>query len=858
MEQKDLQLTGPRSEDLPGKLSRALRRTGMALLWERLRLGLWMPLSILLVFVATALTGFFDLLPDILHIALLAGFFVALLASLFHREGLARLRLPGLEERARRLEKENNLAHRPLSDWDDTPALNANNGLWQAHRSWQIEQVDKILRTGRPRPPLVARDAYALRIAALLLAVAALGIAANPGERLRSAISPFTAETISPTRLEIWITPPSYTGRASLYPDTGPETLQTMEIPENSELVIRLEGDDDARLLIREVARTVTTEDTPEREIPEAEDSGTDQGQADAEPQGRGFAHLPAGGLEFRTTLETDSEVEVFTADSDTPLRWHFSTIPDQPPEISLTNPVGFTPLGSLRISYSTSDDYGVVSAGARIVRDYADPQTRHLMRRNGTPPGVPPESIDLPLAPSLEPGQENREYHELTSHPWAGLPVRMTLIAEDEAGQKGYSGTTSFYLPELAFESPLARAFMEMRRNLVLDPESASWAARALNSLAQGPELYDMGFGDYLHLRSAYRKLEQDVTTKALEETRDLLWHMALRAETGKLSDIEEQLRAVREALKRALAEGAADREIQELLKRLSTLLTEYLREQVRQNNARGTAPPTGNIETIDADQLSGMLQRISELTALGAYDEAQEMLSKLEDLLENMQFAGGTTKKDRAYNRAMNELQTLEQEQQRLLDQTFQEQMRSCPPGEVCSGGDMAEDRALTLQEQQEALRRRLSELLEQMEAGGAEMPQSLSGGEQSMGKAVEGLGQGDLNGSLQAQSDALEQLRRGRGEMMRQGGGGVTAGGEGPNGEGGRTGSRNDPLGRSLPDDGSFDEDIVPDDYDPKQARKLRSLLLERVGESWRTREELDYFERLLRQIPNELLP
>lgn len=851
MERNESPPTDPSTDELHERLSRALRRARMALLWERLRLGTWMPLSIILVFAATALSGILDFLPTALHVALLAGFSIALVACLFHREGLARLRVPSLEERARRLERENALAHRPLCDWNDTPALNADNGLWQAHRAWQKRQISKILYVGKPRPPLASHDTYALRVAALMLAIAGLGIAANPADRLRSAFYPFTADNIAPPRLEIWITPPVYTGRAAVYPDAAPETLQTKNVPVNSELVIQLQGDDDARLRFREIGQPVAEESTTGEQALEAELAGEDESR-----QEKAFSILPEGGLEFRTTLETGSEMEVSTFDREDPLRWRFTVIPDLEPEISFREPVGYTALGSLRITYATADDYGVVNAGARIELDVTDPQTASHVADNESPLDESSDSIILPLTPSLEPGEENREYHELTSHPWAGLPVRMTLFAEDEVGQKGYSETVSFHLPELAFESPLARAYMEMRRNLALDPDSAAWAARAINALAYRPELYETAYGDYLHLRSVYRKLSDDVSPRDLKEARDLLWHMALRAETGELSDIEERLRAVREALQRAFEEGASDSEIQQLLKRMSTLLTEYLREQARQNNQRGTTPPTGNIETIDADQLSQMLQQISDLTALGAYEEAQEMLSKLEDLLENLQFARGMTEQEREFNRAMGELQALEQEQQRLLDQTFQEQMRTCPPGEECSNSGMPNDAAHTLQELQEALRRRLSDLLEQMETGGVEMPQSLPRSEQSMGEAVEGLGEGDLEGGLQAQSDALEQLRQGRSEMMRSGGG-ATAGGPGSNGEGGRTGNRHDPLGRSMPDDGSFDEEIVPDDYDRKRARELRAELLRRMGEAWRTREELDYFERLLRSGPTGIL-
>ena len=835
----------------------ALLRAGWVVFFERLRTGVWIPVSLLLLFVATALSGIFELLSTGMHIALLSGFLCAFLASLFFAEGgLSRFRFPGTDDRARRLEEENALAHRPLREAEDVPIVNADNGLWQAHQAWQASRLHQALqsgslRAGAVRTGLALRDAYALRIGAIVLAIAALGLAAQPVDRLSSALSPFAFdESVSAASIEMWIEPPAYTGRAPLYPAMVEGDATTMEVPEGSTLVIQIEDDSEASL-------QVTHSEAMEDEI--ARDGGeiaSSENEEEAEDLPASFETLATGGLEYRGTLDVDSEVELLAAGMREPARWNFTVLRDQPPSIELAAPIGFTQLGSIRIEYITQDDYAIASAQARIELDPRFPQNQEVARREGRPPSVPPAHISVLLSPSF--GDEPaRAYHDLTSHPWAGLPVQLTLMAIDQAGQVGRSRPHYFTLPEVGFESLLARAFMELRRDLTLRPDSIEWVSRALDAFAIGPERYDMDASDYLHLRSAYWKLQHgNGKPESLEEVRALLWHMALRAESGELPDLEEQMRQAREALERAIAEQAPESEIRELLEKFSDILGQYLSEQARNNIERGTTTREGALETINADQISEMLQQIAELSAIGSYEEAQQLLSELEDLLENLEFGApsqASSPQDRATEQALGELRTLERHQQRLLDKTFQEQLRACPIGEVCEGNaELPGNTARQLQELQEQLRSRLDQLLNGMGRAGVDPPQSLGQGAESMGEAVEGLGRGAADESLRAQADALERLREARDELRRRGGGGAASGRDDPGGQRGRrAGGNHDPLGRSFPDSaGITGDDIVPDDFDPQRARELRGELLRRMGESWRPREELNYFERLLR--------
>ena len=67
----------------------------------------------------------------------------------------------------------------------------------------------------------------------------------------------------------------------------------------------------------------------------------------------------------------------------------------------------------------------------------------------------------------------EGKATQDLTAHPWAGLKVRMTLAARDQAGQIGLSEPYEFILPERNFTKPLAKAVVEQRKKLVREPDS-------------------------------------------------------------------------------------------------------------------------------------------------------------------------------------------------------------------------------------------------------------------------------------------------------------------------------------------------------------------------------------------------
>src|SRR6185312_11315038 len=147
---------------------------------------------------------------------------------------------------------------------------------------------------------------------------------------------------------------------------------------------------------------------------------------------------------------------------------WPITIVPDLPPKIEFAKPPQRTQRAALRFEYQASDDYGVESAKALITR-VGDPSGEVL-------------SLDLPLPGAHLKDAHDASYQDLTAHPWAGLPVDIRLEAADALGQTGSSDTIRFTLPERVFHHPVARAIIEQRKQLTLDPSQRDIVAETLS----------------------------------------------------------------------------------------------------------------------------------------------------------------------------------------------------------------------------------------------------------------------------------------------------------------------------------------------------------------------------------------
>jgi uncharacterized protein (TIGR02302 family) len=848
---------------LTQELNRKVRRARLVIILERLWPALWAPIGVIGVFLLLSIFGFWQHLDYEIHRGVLWGFGAALAVSLFP---LIRIRWPSGEEALRRLETTAGLPHRPATSYHDSltgfSPSQVTSRIWSAHRE-RLARLFARLKAGWPHPRIDRWDPFALRtLLVLLLAVGYVAHWDDAGSRIRAAFALKPATSASLARLDAWITPPVYTGQPPLmiadgarHTIGGEEQQTSFRVPEKSELTVRINEADAARYALRIVSeaeqqKASSAEGEPAGDLIEA--SATD---------GNGRT------AQFKETLTEAAQIELLE-DSTPVASWTVDIIDDAPPKITMTEPPAEARRGSLRFKYKVEDDYGVLSAQARIARASGaewdtDKERPANVKRLGDAPDFP---LTLPRANTKE--GEGQTYRDLTSHFWAGLPVTITLEARDQAGQLGYSKPHKLTLPERTFRKPLARALIEQRKKLVDRPDRKDKVARALEALTIAPELFIKDLKIYLGMRSAFWRLTHNDDRPSMESAANLLWEIAVHIEDGDLSDAERRLRMAQEKLMRALEDGASDEELRQLMDELRTALNEFLQSLAQQAMQHPHFDPSGQFSPdrmLSSQDLERMLKQIEDLARTGSRDAARQMLSQLRDLLENLQ-PGGQPQNGQAQQmmQTLDALSDLIGKQQQLLDETYraQQQGQNGSPGEQGQNGQqrqqgqgpggMGQNPFPGLGQRQGDLQKQLQQLMGQLRGLGAQSPNQLEGADQAMGNAGEALGQEDAGQATEQQTLALDRLRQGArslAEQMMQSMGQPGRTGRALTGNGDR-----DPLGRPLPTQGLDDGDSVkvPEESEIQRAREILKELRRRLGERSRPLPELDYIERLIERF------
>jgi hypothetical protein len=260
-------------------------------------------------------------------------------------------------------------------------------------------------------------------------------------------------------------------------------------------------------------------------------------------------------------------------------------------------------------------------------------------------------------------------------------------------------------------------------------------------------------------------------------------------------------------------------------------------------------------------------MLDKARELSRTGAKDAARDMLSRLQEMLENLQAAqpgqmqqGNNNSQGR---QAMRQMQDMMRRQQQLLDKSFRasrqgqrgQQGQQGQQGQPGDQGEMGHSA-----QQQEALRRMLGEMMRQMGEGAGDIPQPFGRAERAMRGAVDALNRGAPGDAVGPQTDALDQLQqaaRAMAEQMNQMGQGQGDGNPDrgdPSGLRPRRNADRDPLGRERNGNGSYDQSDVkiPDQGELQKSREILDELRRRSGERSRPEIERDYIDRLLKRF------
>ena len=825
---------------LERRVDRALMAAHAGLVWERVWPLLVPALCIIAIFCIASWAGLWPTLDPWVRIGVVAAFILAAIGSLYP---LLRLRLPSTEQAIARVEKSSSLRHRPISTIRDTLSGQVSGearALWEAHRRRTAETIGR-LDSGSPHPRMAARDPYAIRAIILMLFVVAASYAGNTRlDRIRQAFLSPEAQVAAATRLDAWVSPPSYTGR--------PPVLLTGDIAHQDSIVT---VPADSKLVVR-------TEDASDVSLAWSPDEGADE-TIPAKTAGSD-ARLSEIAFDMKTT----GTAQILRGASQVAL-WRFEIIADKAPSITLSRDPEGLPSGALRMIYEVTDDYGVISAHARITAADAKANAQPL---------VPAPDFQLTLPQLRARSGSAQTVKDLTSHPWAGAEVIATLEARDDADQSGLSDPVRFTLPERTFREPLARALVEQRRDLALDRGAARDVWRALGLLSLGPDIFDMSSSIYLGLRSTTYRLRLARTDDDLRSVVDLLWEIALYIEDGDLADVARDLRAAQEALQQALNNNASDAEIARLVQELREALNRFMQEMARRMQDPGNLaelPNMENLQTVTPQDLDKMLDSIENMARSGARDQAQQLLSELRNMLESLQSGQmAQSPQQQQMSQTLEELADIIRRQQELMDQTFRydqqgpmnqrgqqgqhgdgkQQMRPGQgdqrQGDQQALRDGAQAELEGLERAQRELREQLTEMLRRLQESGHNGQEQFGRAGDAMGNAEGAINQGETGEAVQNQSQALDALRNGARQLADQ-----LARSMGMDGGIGEARNETDPMGRPNrtqgPDLGNTIQ--VPDEIDAARARQILEELRRRLSDPARPRIERDYLERLL---------
>jgi uncharacterized protein (TIGR02302 family) len=624
--------------------------TRLGLIAERVTKCFWPFWTVLFFALAPLILGRQDFLP----LEVVWGYgVVAILALLWTLyRGIRRLNWPSEAEAVARVDAR--LVGRPIAALNDVQAIGADDvgsqAIWDAHLV-RMQEKTRDARAVEPDLRVSSNDPYGLRYIAVLFMVVAL---------LFGSIWPVgsVAEAGTGTELlatgpvwEGWIEPPAYTGKPTLY--LADIIANRVQVPQGSFITLRLYGQE-GDLAVNETV------------------SGRTDDLGAATDQQQGFEVTQAGRLEI---------------EGEGGATWQILLLEDEAPTVELTGPIEADAQGEMSQPFSAMDDYGVLAGVATI-----DLNLEGVDRRHGLT--IEPDLrtvivIDLPMPFSGDRADfEEFLIDDFSEHPWANLPVVLTLQVEDGLGQTGASDPENIILPGRRFFQPIARAVIEQRRDILWSKANAPRAAQVLRAVSNRPDELFPDETTYLRLRAIIRRLEAMETSGLSDEVQDelslALWELAVQLEEGSLADARARLERAQERLEEAMRNGASDEEIAELMQELREAMSDYMQQlanEMEPSDNDGTDQPDQqqNGETITQDELQALMDRIQELMEEGRMAEAMELMEQLNELMENLQMTeggeGGEGGPRTPGQQSMEDLAETLRDQQDLTDEAFRD---------------------------------------------------------------------------------------------------------------------------------------------------------------------------------------
>ncbi len=93
------------------------------------------------------------------------------------------------------------------------------------------------------------------------------------------------------------------------------------------------------------------------------------------------------------------------------------------------------------------------------------------------------------------------------SEHPFANLPVKLSMTAQDAKGQSSAVNTTHLILPGRRFFDPMARALIEQRQWLLWSKDNADRTTQMIRAISHRPD-------DVFRSETAYLRIARDFAT--------------------------------------------------------------------------------------------------------------------------------------------------------------------------------------------------------------------------------------------------------------------------------------------------------------------------------------------------------
>ena len=860
------------------KLRWPLRLTWAGMLAEALVNALWPLMTVCLLVLAALMLG----LQDIVVIeGVWAGAVVAAAAGLAALAyALRRFRIPSRGQAMARLD--HSLPGRPIQAMLDDQVIgegdDASMAVWRAHKARMADRASRA----KPVPAdlrVSRRDPYALRFVAVLAFAIALFFGSIWRVGSVAEMAPGRGGLANGPVWEGWAEPPRYTGKPTLYLNDLAEG--NIDLPEGTLITLRFYGEVGALTLSETVSSRTA-------DVPAASDAAQD------------------------FTVLQDGKIAIAGPGG---RAWDIGVIQDAAPEIELLGEPQVSALGEMRLPFAARDDYGVEAGEARIILDLAA-----VDRRFGLT--VDPESrpeitvaLPMPIAGDRAEFEENL-IDDFSKHPWANLPVKISLSVLDAAEQQVEAVPSDLILPGRRFFDPVAAAVIEMRRDLLWSRENGPRMAQVLRAVSYQPEDIFRSQTTALRLRTIITRLETQVrfglSDDAQEQLAEDMWDLGIELEEGVLADALDRMRRAQDRLNEAMKNGASNEEIAELMDELRRATEDYMkqlqRQQAQEQERNGTDEPDqrGERMQMTQDDLQRMMDHIQELMEQGRMAEAEQALKELQELMENMRVTEGQPGENgkSPSEEAMEGLSDTLREQQGLSDQAFRDLQEQFNPnaqagesdgnegrnggqgrgqshegqngqgrgdgeqqgqgksGPTPEGGEQGEGFGKGedgLAERQEALRdelrRQQGRLPGQGSADGDAAREALDRAGRAMDEAEQALRGGDLAEAIDNQAQAMEALREGMrslADAMDQQQDQQPGQGTAPSD---RRAQAQDPLGREQngnPTEGPSTGKLRQGPGGAGTARELLDEIRRRSGQTERPEIEREYLKRLLGQF------